>query len=97
MKPRAKRIKDKERLWAFRAEFAKLNEEFEAKLENLCKEHGVEINSWYSPSKISQPKFVFEGITVNADTLYNEEEFSLLYSPNILMDERKSLINKLKK
>ena len=97
MKPRAKRIRDKEQLWVFRAELARLYEEFEAKLEALCKERGVEINSWYSPSKIPQPKFVFEEVAVSADTLYDEEEFSLLYSPNILMDERRSLMNKIKR
>ena len=97
MKPRVKRIKDKERLWIFRAELVKLYEEFEAKLETLGKEHGVEINLWYSPSKIPQPKFVFDGVAVNADTLYDEEEFSLLYSPNILMDEKQNAMNKPKR
>lgn len=90
-------IRNKKRLWIFRAELARLYEEFEAKLEALCKEHGVEINSWYSPSKISQPNFMFEGVTVSADTLYDEEKFSLLYSPNIRIDERHHLINKLKR
>ena len=77
----AKRIKNKEKLWVFRDELAKLYEESETKLEALCKEHGVEINYWHSPSKIPQPTFVIEGIGVNADTLYDEEAFSLLYSP----------------
>lgn len=97
MKPRGKRIKNKERLWIFRAELARHYEEFEAKLETLCKEHGVEINCWYSPSKIPQPKFVFGGVAVDADTLYDEEEFSLLFSPNILLDKRQNSTNKPKR
>ncbi|MFQ6076702.1 MAG: hypothetical protein ACE5Z5_11300 [Candidatus Bathyarchaeia archaeon] len=42
-------------------------------MKALCEKHGVEINFWYSPSKIPQPRFVIEGIAFDADTLYNED------------------------
>ncbi len=97
MNRRVKRIRNKERLWVFRAELAKLYDEHEAKLEALSKKHGVEINFWYNPSKIPQPTFMIEGVTLNADTLYDEKEFTLMYSPNIIMNKTQSITNKLKR
>ena len=69
-----RRIKKKEKLWNFRAQFIRLYEEHEAKIEKLCEEYGTEVNFWYSPSRIPQPKFFFGNVGVSADTLYSEEE-----------------------
>ena len=33
------RIKKKEKLWSFRAQFIKLYEEYETKIEKLCEEY----------------------------------------------------------
>ena len=97
IKPLRKRIRDKERLWVFRARLMRLYEEFEAKLEALCQQHGVEINFWYSPSRIPQPKFVFGKVAVDADTLYNEEEFSLLFTPKVDRDKRQYSVKRPKR
>ena len=72
----------------FRAKYMRLYDEFEDKLEGLCQEYGVKINCWYSPSKIPQPKFLFGKVALDADTLYNEEEFCLLFSPKAVLNQR---------
>ena len=46
---------------------------FEADVEALCKKHEVKINCWYSPSTIPQPKFIIDGVTLDADDLYNQK------------------------
>ena len=97
IRPISKRVKNKERLWVFRAKLMRLYEEFEAEVEALCREQGVEINFWYSPSKIPQPKFVFGRAAITADTLYDEEQFSLLFSPKSIWDKKKKLLEKSKK
>ena len=79
----SKQIGDKEALWLFRAKLLKLYDEFEAKVETLCQQHNISINFWYSPSNIPQPKFRIGKAMLDADTLYNEDEFSLLFSPEI--------------
>jgi hypothetical protein len=89
VKQSKRRVMKKEKLWNFRAQFIKLYDEYESKLEKLCEEHGAEINFWYSPSRIPQPKFFFGNLGISADTLYSEEEFSLLFSPNITLNKKK--------
>ena len=89
IRPLREKVKNKERVWMFRAKLMKLYEEFEVKLEALCQQHGVEINFWYSPSNIPQPKFVFGRVAITADTLYDEEEFSLLFSPKSVWEKRR--------
>jgi len=42
-------------------------------MEALCEKHKVEINFWYSPSKIPQPKFIIDGVGLDADELYDEK------------------------
>lgn len=79
----SKQIGDKEALWLFRAKLLKLYEEFEAKVETLCQQHDISINFWYSPSNIPQPKFRIGKVMLDADTLYSEDEFSLLFSPEV--------------
>jgi hypothetical protein len=93
----SKRVKNKERLWVFRAKLMRLYEEFEAEVEALCREQGVEVNFWYNPSTIPQPKFVFDRIAICADTLYDEEKFSLLCSPKITVNQKKTLEARTKK
>jgi hypothetical protein len=61
----------------------KLYEEFESKLETLCQQYDAKINLWYSPSKIPQPKFKCGRVTIDADTLYDDEEFSRRFSPKL--------------
>jgi hypothetical protein len=87
----SKKIKNKERLWVFRAKLMRLYEEFEAEVEALCREQEVEVNFWYSPSTIPQPKFVFDKAAISADTLYDEDKFSLLFSPKITLNQKKPL------
>lgn len=48
----------------------------------LCDKHGVEINLWYSPSKIPQPRFVFDGDAFDADTLFHEEGWEFPAQPD---------------
>jgi hypothetical protein len=67
----------------FRAQLKQLYLEFEAQVEALCQRTGVELEEWYSPSYIPQPKFVFNSIALDADMLYDEEEFHLLFAPKI--------------
>ena len=81
----------------FRAKLMRLYEEFEAEVEALCREQGVEINFWYSPSRIPQPKFVFGRVTISADTLYDEGKFSLLFSPKITLNQKKKHEEQTKK
>ena len=95
--PLRRRIKNKERLWTFRAKLMRLYEEFEVKLERLCKEFNVENNCWYTPSKVPQPKFVFDRVGLSADTLYDEEEFSLLFSPKTTWEKNQQSTKKSRK
>jgi hypothetical protein len=60
----------------FRAQLLQLYRSFEAQVEALCERTGVEINFWYSPSQIPQPKFMFDRVGLDADTLYHEDEFN---------------------
>jgi hypothetical protein len=88
VKPLAKKIRNKERLWMFRSKFIRLYEEFEANMESLCQKYGVKIAFWYSPSKIHQPSFMFGKVAVDADTLYDEKQFSCVFSPKIVLDKQ---------
>jgi hypothetical protein len=82
VKSLVKRIKNKEKLWMFRAQLLQLYRSFEAQVEALCQRTGVEINFWYSPSYIPQPKFIFDRVGLDADTLYHEDEFNR-FAPKI--------------
>lgn len=63
----------KDRLLAFREELIQLYRSFEGDVEALCKKHDVKVNYWYSPSMIPQPKFVIDGVGLDADELFEEE------------------------
>ena len=78
-----KRVKNKEAFWIFRAQLKQLYLDFEAQVEALCHQTGVELEEWYTPSCIPQPKFVFNSIALDADMLYDEDEFNLLFAPKI--------------
>ena len=93
----SKRVKNKERLWVFRAKLMRLYEKFEADVEALCREQGIEVHFWSSPSTIPQPKFVFDRAAISADTLYDEGKFSLLLSPKITVNQKKPLEARTKK
>jgi hypothetical protein len=82
VKSLVKRIKNKEKLWMFRAQLLQLYRSFEAQVEALCQRTGVEINFWYSPSQIPQPKFIFDRVGLDADILYHEDEFNR-FAPKI--------------
>lgn len=83
------RKRKKEKLLDFRLQLIKIYEELKKKIEELCEEYGVEINFWYNPSKIPQPKFFFGKLGISADTLYNEENFNLLCSPKNTLNLKK--------
>jgi len=73
---RRRKIKNPEKVNSFRDELIHLYERFKADIMSLCKKYGVEINYWYSPSTISQPKFIIDNVGFTADELYN----GLLYN-----------------
>jgi len=75
------KVKNREKLWTFREKLMKCYQRFESDVETLCQEYDVKVNMWYEPSNIPQPKFVFEKITLEADTLYDEEVFGILFPP----------------
>jgi hypothetical protein len=83
-----RRTRKKKKLLRFRSQLIKLYEEFKTKTEKLSEEYEVEINYWYSPSRIPQPKFIFGNVGISADTLYREEEFNLIYSPNSTLNKK---------
>ncbi|KPV63499.1 MAG: hypothetical protein AOA65_1247 [Candidatus Bathyarchaeota archaeon BA1] len=70
---RGKGVEDWEKTRDFREGLIQLYKRFKADVEALCKKHKVEINFWYSPSKIPQPKFIIDGIGFDADELYDEK------------------------
>ena len=72
--PQRRRVKNSLRLRAFKEELLKLYHKFKMDVETVCEKHGVKINYWYSPSSISQPKFVINGFGFDADQLFNEED-----------------------
>jgi len=71
---RRRRVKNPLRLRAFKEELLKLYYKFKMNVETVCEKHGAEINYWYSPSSIPQPKFVINGVGFDADQLVNEQD-----------------------
>jgi len=71
---RRKTVKNPEKVHSFREELVQLYHRFKADVEVLCKKHEVKINYWYSPSTISQPKFIIDEVGFTADELCNEKE-----------------------
>ena len=69
-----KREKNPEKVLSFQREFVKLYQKFVESVEALCKRYGVEVNCWYSPSMIPQPKFIIDGVVLDADDIYNEKD-----------------------
>ncbi len=67
-------MKNPLRLRDFKEEILKLYHKFKTDVEALCEKHGAEINYWYSPSSIPQPKFVVNGFGFDADQLFIEED-----------------------
>jgi len=67
-----------DRISMFREEVVQLYRQFEKETMSLCKKYGVEINFWYNPSKIQQPRFIIDGIMLDADDLYDDERFSFV-------------------
>jgi len=73
---RRKTVKNPEKVHSFREELVQLYHRFKADIEVLCKKHKVTINYWYSPSTISQPKFIIDEVGFTADELCNEKELT---------------------
>jgi len=71
---RRRRFKNPEKVYLFRKELIRLYEKFREEVEALCRKYDVKINYWYSPSTISQPKFVIDNVGLSADELYGERE-----------------------
>ena len=78
-----------EALLVFRKELLQLYDKLKADVEALCKRYEVEINCWYSPSTIPQPKFIIDGVGFDADELYNEN------NPKLLTDKIKRKTRKV--
>jgi hypothetical protein len=70
---RGKGVEDWEKTRDFREGPIQLYKRFKADVETLCEKHKVEINFWYSPSNIPQPKFIIDGVGFDADELYDEK------------------------
>jgi hypothetical protein len=70
---RNRKVKEGEKVHAFQKSLLQLYQKFEADVEALCKKHEVQISCWYSPSTIPQPKFIIDGVTLDADDLYNQK------------------------
>lgn len=75
-----KRVKNPEKVYSFRKELAELYQRFRSDVEAFSKKHKVKINYWYSPSTISQPKFIIDDVGFTADELCNEKELTILAS-----------------
>jgi len=73
LRARNRKVKEGEKVHAFQESLLQLYQKFEADVEALCKKHEVKINCWYSPSTIPQPKFIIDGISFDADELYDEK------------------------
>lgn len=66
----------RDKFLAFQEELIKLYSGFEGDVEALCKKHGVQLQFWYSPSMIPQPKFIVDGAGFDADEIL-EKDFVL--------------------
>ncbi len=73
---------DVENLTRFRSEVIGLYKKFENDLVSVSKKFGLEVNMWYSPSKIPQPNFKVGRMALDMDRLYNEQDFKELVSQN---------------
>jgi hypothetical protein len=73
LRARDRKVKEGEKVHAFQESLLQLYQKFEADVEALCKKHEVKINCWYSPSTIHQPKFIIDGVKLDADDLYNQK------------------------
>ena len=73
-----KRVRNPEKVYSFREELAKLYRGFKGDVEGLCEKYEVKINHWYSPSTISQPKFIIDSVGFTADELFNEIDLTLI-------------------
>jgi hypothetical protein len=73
LRARNRKVKEGEKVLAFQESLLQLYQKFEADVEVLCKKHEVKINCWYSPSTIPQPKFIIDGVKLDADDLYNQK------------------------
>ncbi|MFQ6074595.1 MAG: hypothetical protein ACE5Z5_00475 [Candidatus Bathyarchaeia archaeon] len=67
-----------DRISSFREEVVQLYHRFEDDMATLCERYGAKVGFWYSPSSIPQPRFVIDGVVLDADKLYDEEEFKFL-------------------
>ena len=74
LRARNKRVKNTDKLHSFQKEIVQLYRIFRKNVEDLCKKYGAEINYWYTPSEIPQPKFIMDGVGFAADQLVNEAE-----------------------
>ena len=74
LRARNRKVKKGEKVYAFQESLLQLYQKFEADVNALCKKHEVKINCWYSPSTIPQPKFIINGVTLDADYLYDQKE-----------------------
>jgi hypothetical protein len=70
---RNRKVKEGEKVHAFQESLLQLYQKFEADVVVLCKKQEVKISCWYSPSTIPQPKFIIDGVTLDADDLYNQK------------------------
>ena len=77
LRARNKKAKNPQRVDSFKKELVEVYHRFKTDVESVCERHGAEINYWYSPSGIPQPKFIIDGVSFDADQLLNEKEGTL--------------------
>lgn len=81
LRARNKKVKNPHRVDSFKEEVVEVYRRFKTDMESVCEKHGAEINYWYSPSSIPQPKFIIDGVGFDADQLIDEKEPALMAKP----------------
>ena len=81
MSRRKKTLRDIDliRLMEFREKLLEVYGRFREELEALCKEYGVKISFWYTPTRVPQPRFVIDGLQIDADELLDDSCFEAYF------------------
>ena len=83
-----KKMKNPRRLQSFKEELIQAYRKFKTELESVCERHGAEINYWYTPSDVPQPKFILDRVSFDADQLLAETK--LVTEPKKRKDRKAS-------
>ena len=67
------------RLMEFREKLLEVYKKFREDVEVLCKEYGARISFWYTPTRVPQPRFVIDGLHIDADELLDDASFEAYF------------------